>query len=65
MEAHRKPLESRLGRERCVGFMYMGGINGINLYKHGITHTYLNYVEYRKSQSKRPGPDFMSPSGSQ
>ena len=42
MEANWKPLESRLGRKRCVGFMYMGRVNGINLYKHGITRTYLN-----------------------
>ena len=42
MEANWKPLETRLGRERCVGFMYMGRLNGINLYKHGITRTYLN-----------------------
>ena len=42
MEANWKPLESRLGRERCVGFMYMGRVNDINLYKHGISRTYLN-----------------------
>src|SRR5512146_2511958 len=37
-----QPLEKRLGRERCVGFMYMGRVNGINLYKHGIARSYLN-----------------------
>lgn len=37
-----KPLEERLGRHRCAGFMYMGRVNGINLYKHGIARTYLN-----------------------
>jgi len=42
METNWKLLESRLGRERCVGFMYMGRVNGINLYKHGITRIYLN-----------------------
>ncbi|MCI0624879.1 MAG: hypothetical protein L0387_25105 [Acidobacteria bacterium] len=36
------PLETRLGPERCVGFMYMGRVNGINLYKHGIARMYLN-----------------------
>jgi hypothetical protein len=36
------PLEKRLGRDRCAGFMFMGRVNGINLYKHGITRTYLN-----------------------
>ena len=25
-----------------MGFMYMSRINGINLYKHGISRTYLN-----------------------
>ena len=42
MEANWKPLENRLRRKRCVGFMYMGRVNGINLYKHGITRSYLN-----------------------
>jgi hypothetical protein len=42
MQANWVPLEKRLGRERCVGFMYMGKVNGVNLYKHGITRTYLN-----------------------
>lgn len=42
MEANWKPLENRLGAKRCVGFMYMGRVNGISLYKHGITRTYLN-----------------------
>jgi len=42
VEANWKPLESRLGRERWVGFMYTRGVNGINLDKHGITRTYLN-----------------------
>jgi hypothetical protein len=36
-----KPLESRLGAARCAGFMFMGRTNGINLYKHGISRTYL------------------------
>ena len=42
METNWKPLENRLGRKRCMGFMYMGCVNGINLYKHGIARTYLN-----------------------
>ena len=45
VEANWKPLETRLGKSRCAGFMYMGRINGINLYKHGITRTYLNLDE--------------------
>ena len=42
MEPNWKPLEKRLGRARCAGFMYMGRVNGIHLYKHGISRTYLN-----------------------
>jgi len=42
MEDHWKPLESLLGRDRCVGFMFMGRLsNGINQYKHGISRRYL------------------------
>ncbi|MCU1297446.1 MAG: hypothetical protein JWO91_1724 [Acidobacteriaceae bacterium] len=37
-----KPLEEKLGKRRCVGFMYMGRMNGVNLYKHGMSRTYLN-----------------------
>lgn len=42
VEANWKPLENRLGRARCEGFMFMGRVNGINLYKHGISRSYLN-----------------------
>ena len=41
MEPNWKPLEEKLGRARCVGFMYMGRLNGIHLYKHGIVRIYL------------------------
>ncbi len=41
MEPNWAPLENRLGTTRCVGFMFMGRVNGINQYKHGITRTYL------------------------
>ena len=37
-----RPLESLLGRDRCVGFMFMGRLsNGISQYKHGISRRYL------------------------
>ena len=42
MEPVWAPLERRLGKARCAGFMFMGRTNGINRYKHGITRTYLN-----------------------
>ena len=36
------PLESLLGLDRCVGFMFMGRLsNGISQYKHGISRRYL------------------------
>ena len=41
MKPNWKPLEDKLGRARCVGFMFMGRINGINLFKHGIARLYL------------------------
>ena len=41
-EDYWRPLESLLGRDRCVGFMFMGRLsNGINQYKHGISRRYL------------------------
>ena len=42
MEPIWKPLIARLGEKRCVGFVFMGRVNGINLYKHGIARMYLN-----------------------
>ena len=42
MESDWRPLEDRLGKARCAGFMFMGRVNGINLYKHGISRSYLN-----------------------
>jgi hypothetical protein len=42
MERIWRPLEALLGKNRCVGFMYMGRVNGINLYKHGIARSCLN-----------------------
>lgn len=41
MEPNWKPLENRLGAARCAGFMFMGRVNGINFYKHGISRSYL------------------------
>ena len=41
MESNWKPLEECLGSTRCAGFMFMGRVNGINQYKHGISRQYL------------------------
>ena len=46
MEPNWKPLENRLGAARCAGFMFMGRVNGINLYKHGISRSYLNLDDF-------------------
>jgi hypothetical protein len=41
-EDYWRPLEFLLGRDRCVGFMFMGRLSsGINQYKHGISRRYL------------------------
>lgn len=42
MEPNWKPLENRLGAARCAGFMFIGRVDDINLYKHGISRSYLN-----------------------
>jgi hypothetical protein len=42
MEPNWKPLVDKLGEKRCAGFMFMGRMNGINMYKHGIARIYLN-----------------------
>jgi len=42
MKPNWKPLEKMLGKKRCAGFMFMGRVNGINLYKHGMARMYLN-----------------------
>lgn len=41
MEPFWEPLENRLGKAKCVGFMFMGRPNAVNLSNHGITRTYL------------------------
>ena len=41
MGANWKPLEAKLGAVRCAGFMFMGRLNGIYQYKHGISRRYL------------------------
>jgi hypothetical protein len=41
MEPAWAPLERRLGKARCAGFMFMRSFNGIHRYKHGITRTSL------------------------
>ena len=37
-----KPLEKVLPMEHCDGFMYMGYVDGIHMYKHGFTRHYIN-----------------------
>jgi len=45
MEANWKPLEEKLGCAHCAGFMFMGRMNGVNLYKHGLSRRYLNLAD--------------------
>jgi hypothetical protein len=40
-----KALEAAIGPERCVEFMFMGRLKGINLYKHEISRRYLNLAD--------------------
>jgi hypothetical protein len=65
MEPNWKPLEQRLGRKRCAGFMFMARVNGINLYKHEIARMYLDlddsgqcYVIHEKGRFEKA--DFAS-----
>ena len=59
-----QPLIEKLGQERCVGFMYMARINAINLYKHGISRTYLNLDDsgqcFRYRNSRFEKVDFVA-----
>src|ERR1700686_1110598 len=52
MEANWKPLEARLGAARCAGFMFMGRLNGINQYKHGLSRRYLFLDDDLKAYEK-------------
>ena len=36
------PLEEVLPYRWCGGFMYMGRVDGVHMYKHGFTRHYLN-----------------------
>jgi len=54
MKPNWKPLEQRLGTKRCAGFMLMGRVNGINLYKHGIARMYLNLDDSGQCYISRP-----------
>jgi len=56
VEANWKPLENRLSASRCAGFMFMGRVNGINHYKHGISRSYLNLDDYGNCYvAEKPG----------
>jgi len=64
MEPNWRPLENLLGRTRCVGFMYMGRVNGINRYKHGIARRYLFLDDhgrcYAQQDSRYEPTDFAT-----
>ena len=58
MEANWKPLEARLGAARCAGFMFMGYLNGINQYKHGLSRRYLFLDDEGRPTKPRGGTSF-------
>jgi hypothetical protein len=45
MTANWEPFEKKLKPAECAGFMFMGRMNGLNLYKHGLTRRYLNLAD--------------------
>lgn len=51
MEPNWKPLVDKLGEERCVGFMFMGRVNAVNLYKSSIARMYLTHISFLKLAS--------------
>ena len=59
MESNWKPLEERLGTTRCAGFMFMGRLNGVNQYKHGISRRYL-FLDDEGRAYKRIGREFRA-----
>ena len=46
MKPNWRPLEEKLGIERYAGFMFMGRMNGVDLYKHGIARMYLTLDDH-------------------
>lgn len=42
MEPNWKLLIDKLGEKCCAGFLFMGRVNGIDRYKHGIARLHLN-----------------------
>ena len=58
MEANWEPLEAKLGAARCAGFMFMGRLNGINHYKHGLSRRYLFLDDVGRSYERTPRNEF-------
>lgn len=58
MQPNWKPLETALGVRRCAGFMYMGRVNGIHLYKHGIVRLYLALDDHGRCYRYRDGKGY-------
>lgn len=58
MKPNWKPLEEKLGKKRCVGFMFMGRINGINFYKHDMARVYSNLGPSRLQRGNPPRSRF-------
>src|SRR4029078_1270169 len=58
MKANWRPLETKPGTARCAGFMFMGRLNGINEYKHGLSRRYLFLDDDGKAYKARGRNEF-------
>ena len=56
-----EPLQEALPYKWCGGFMYMGRVDGIHLYKHGFTRHYLNLDGEGNAYRYLPGSDRYVP----
>jgi hypothetical protein len=50
-----EPLEKALPYKWCGGFMYMGRVDGVHMYKHGFTRHYLNVDDEGNAYRYLPG----------
>src|ERR687891_1709909 len=56
-----EPLERALPYKWCGGFMYMGRVDGVHLYKNGFTRHYLNLDDEGNAYRYLPGSERYVP----
>jgi hypothetical protein len=56
-----EPLEKALPYKWCGGFMYMGRVDGIHMYKNGFTRHYLNLDDEGNAYRYLPGSNRYVP----